>query len=210
MEKSIHPTESFSIFPIGKGERVWTGVMLGNIAALSLCSKLLTLSFVLTHITKISHAAAHTLTPNYSCPNADLCSLCLWAESGLWDHPDAWPGIWGGLSAGSTGQERWPRLVHTAWEFRQQTIQTHPQTTLQHPQICKCSAHALTHTGSSCSSVPLQFSTSRFLCYRCGFREAFCFLNLDLSLMILHLKIDTVLFRHFNALLCATMLGVYV
>lgn len=100
--------------------------------------------------------------------------MYLWAESGLWDHPDTGPGVWGGLSAGSTGQEGWPRLVHTAWEFRQQTIQTHPQTTLQHPQICKCSAHTLTHSLSSRSSVPLHFSTFPPVCiktvvYECWF-----------------------------------------
>lgn len=69
----------------------------------------------------------------------------LLSEPGVWNHPDTRPGLRGGLPAGPAGQEEWPRIVHTAWELRQQAQQTCPQTSRQHPQICKhpCSTAAL-------------------------------------------------------------------
>lgn len=58
-------------------------------------------------------------------------------ESGLRDHPDTRPGLWGGLPAGPASQEEWPRVVNTSGKLWYEAQQTCSQTPHQRPQISK-------------------------------------------------------------------------
>lgn len=49
-----------------------------------------------------------------------LFAFTFLSEFGVWNYPDTWPGLRGGLPAGPSGQEERPRIVHAAWELRQQ------------------------------------------------------------------------------------------
>lgn len=71
-----------------------------------------------------------------SCLPANLFPAFL-SELGLRNHPDPGPGLRGGLPAGLASQEERSRIVNTARELRQQTQQTRPQASRQHPQNCK-------------------------------------------------------------------------
>lgn len=66
-----------------------------------------------------------------------LFAFTLLSELGVRDHFDTRPGLRGGLPACPSGQEERPRIIHPAWELWQQAQQTSPQTSCQHPQICK-------------------------------------------------------------------------
>lgn len=114
----------------------------------------------------VTTTATSSLLLMWSVPTHELCVifivaktsrsfwfLCLFAftslsEFGIWNHPDTWPSLRGGLPAGPTGQEERPWIVHAAWELRQQAQQTSPQTSCQHPQICKHSCHTAGTTHS--------------------------------------------------------------